>query len=522
VYSRSLARTLVGTLPFVRPLVWLHFCAALATAMLLLRVARHAVPGGRLQRRLGLVAAVAVFAGAFFTPASYRRGQASIAASAPEHLYLATIRASFAYQLELTRHRLPLRPQQRAPLPVPPLSRASGPPRNVLLVLQESQRVDVTCIEYDRACERSTRASNRAAPGRLPLLQARAQSSATTLSCSTLWTGLSPAAPEQALLSAPTLWSFAAAAGYSTAYVTSQHLVFENLRHLVQDEPLDLFACATTLDPAAELDVGASDARLTDWIIHHWDELEEPFFAVAHYSNQHHPYVNDASGALFDLSGLDPHHFEYADKRYRNAVYLSDLAVGRLIEHVRSTEAGTRTVIVYTADHAEAFGEHGLAGHTFSVWDNEIHVPAWIDAPAGTLSEAERANVAAARNLPVFHTDFAPTLLDLIGVWDTRELEPFRAAMPGRPLLRPLDAPPMVPLTNCSRIWECQQASWGLMQGTRKLAGTQGQPYRCFDVATDPKEVFDLGAAACADLQKAADQIFPRLEDTTAPHTPRE
>ncbi len=43
---------------------------------------------------------------------------------------------------------------------------------------------------------------------------------------------------------------------------------------------------------------------------------------------------------------------------YKNVVYLSELAVARLITHVRAGARGARTVIVYTPDHGEALGEH--------------------------------------------------------------------------------------------------------------------------------------------------------------------
>ena len=47
------------------------------------------------------------------------------------------------------------------------------------------------------------------------------------------------------------IFEYARAAGYHTAYWTSQHLMFGNARLYVQDLPLDRFACATTLDPKA-------------------------------------------------------------------------------------------------------------------------------------------------------------------------------------------------------------------------------------------------------------------------------
>ncbi|HMR77459.1 MAG TPA: sulfatase-like hydrolase/transferase, partial [Polyangiaceae bacterium] len=110
------------------------------------------------------------------------------------------------------------------------------------------------------------------------------------------------------------------------------------------------------------------------------------------------PYVYDPEHAPFHPSKFSKA-AEDGDaylNYYRNVAYLSDMAVGRLVDHVRQTDSGQRTVIVYTSDHGEAFREHWQLGHTSSLYDEEIKVPGWIDAPAGTLSDAEATSLAGA------------------------------------------------------------------------------------------------------------------------------
>src|SRR5687767_7687166 len=108
-----------------------------------------------------------------------------------------------------------------------------------------------------------------------------------------------------------------------------------------------------------------------------------------------------------------------------------------MLQHLRSTEAGKRTVIVYTSDHAEAFREHGQMGHTFSIFDEEIHVPMWIDAPPGTLTPEEDASLKAKKDAFLFHIDLAPTVLDLMGVWDAPQIAEYKTKLHGHSLLRP-------------------------------------------------------------------------------------
>src|SRR5690606_15536273 len=132
-----------------------------------------------------------------------------------------------------------------------------------------------------------------------------------------------------------------------------------------------------------------------------------------------------------------PEHHEAYFNYYKDVVYLSDMAVGRLLEHVRASERGERTVILYTSDHGESFREHWQLGHTSSLYDEEIKVPGWIDAPPGTLSPEEEQAIAGAKHGLVWHYDFPPTILDLLGIWDAPEMAPFRAKMIGSPITRP-------------------------------------------------------------------------------------
>ena len=69
---------------------------------------------------------------------------------------------------------------------------------------------------------------------------------------------------------------------------------------------------------------------------------------------------------------------------------------GDMLLHVDRALAGfidwleqrTSVSVLVTSDHGEAFREHWQLGHTSALYDEEIHVPGWIDAPPGTLGAA--------------------------------------------------------------------------------------------------------------------------------------
>jgi glucan phosphoethanolaminetransferase (alkaline phosphatase superfamily) len=400
-------------------------------------------------------------------------------------------------------------PAARTPDAVPALSAHPPRSRNVLLLLDESVRGEDVCSVPGADCDK-TPFTNALLTGRLGFTQMRAVDSTTALSISVLLSGLSPTEPRDRLLSTPLLPEFAHAAGIDTAFWTSQNLLFANAGRFLDGLPLTAFASGTELEPYATYQTGADDAKLLGRVAADVPRLREPFFAVAQLSNTHFPYVVDEHDVPFSAK-LDWRHMDDFGKttvRYWDALHRQDKLIASFMEKLRAVPGGDRTVVVFLSDHGEQIGERGQVGHTWSVYDVEILVPAWVDAPPGTLSDAEAASLRSVRDAHITTLDVAPTLLDLLGVWDVPELHPWRAHMLGMSLLR--GGPPAdraVVLTNCSELFSCATRNWGAMRGNLKLLATEDEKggWRCFDVRHDPEELDDLGAAACGDLRQVAE-----------------
>ncbi|HVY45193.1 MAG TPA: sulfatase-like hydrolase/transferase [Minicystis sp.] len=520
LHSKSIPWSIVGSLPLSRPVVVFHLALAALLAGGLLYGGKKLLRPGALPTRAVAVLLPVVLYGAIRIPVSYR----SIQSSPFDLIYFHGMTALVKERLGYTHDSPDLRVQKRTPMDVPRMAARPARPRNVLLVLQESQRFDVTCNDYDPDCELATRFSNREVPDRMPLNEMRANDSTTAISIANIWGGVMPTEGRELMHSVPLLWEYAHAAGYDTAYWTSQNLMFGNARLYVQDIPVSHRCVATELDSEADLDAGASDGLLADRVIHEWNELKEPFFAVVHFSNIHFPYVYDPADAPFQPAEMDksPEKNEEFKNYYKDVVYHSDKSVGRLLHYIKGTESGKRTVIVYTSDHGESFREHWQLGHTSSVYEEEIRVPAWVDAPPGTLSEGERESIAAARDEMVWHLDLTPTFLDLLGLWDAPEMRPFRARMPGHPITRRERTIGPVVLTNCTWVWECAFRNWGMMLGPMKIEAREWDgEYHCFDVTSDPDEIDNLGEDACAPLPGIARRIFHVMPNDIPPGRPK-
>lgn len=483
----------------------------LAVGLSLLWLGRRIILPRRLPARIAGVLAPLILVASFFIPTQHRHVQAST----PDVLYLHAVGGLIRTQLGLTEQSNQVRPRARESLPVPPLERdPSLPQRNVLFIILESVRADSVCETYDPDCKK-TEATNRLLPNRYSFTQMRALDSCTAISLAVLWSGVAPTESRDVLHTWPLIFDYARAAGYGTAFWTSQNMMFGNARLWVKNLGVDKFVSATELDPTADLDMGAPEGLLAEHVSREIHELREPFLAVIQLSNVHYPYYVDPAAPMpFEpwTTSKAPEDNAAFKNFYQNAVHQQDHHVASIIRHVRSSAFGSRTVIVYTSDHGEAFREHGQMGHTFSVFDEEIKVPAFIDAPPGTLTPDEAKNLASKRDAFVFHVDIAPTVLDLIGVKNHPEIARYREKMPGHSLLSEELTREPLPLTNCAGVWSCAFENWGYMQENLKLEARSWDPgWHCYDVLRDPDELENLGVERCAHLVERAKSTFGRL-----------
>ena len=116
-------------------------------------------------------------------------------------------------------------------------------------------------------------------------------------------------------------------------------------------------------------------------------------FLWVHLFDPHAPYGTPGSGGT-------------AIARYDGDVTAADHEAGRLLAGLG--ERASRTLVVATADHGEAFGEHGEIGHSIFVYDTTLRVPLVMHGPgvpAGTVVADDVSLV-----------DVAPTLAALTGV----------------------------------------------------------------------------------------------------------
>ena len=425
-------------------------------------------------------------------------------AASPDVLYLASMGQLSYARWEHDDRVERAHPGPRTPAPVAPIP-ARHERRSVLMVVTESVRGAETCSVPAEGCE-TTPYTNAQLPGRFGFSQMRALDSTTAVSLAVLWSGLPPTASRQALHTAPLLWEYAHAAGFDTAYWTAQNLFFANSGTWLEGVPVSRWVSATDLEADATYEVGADDGKLIDVVLHDLPTMKAPYVGVVHLSNTHFPYVIDEADAPFQPQSQA---FGAGDaarvrNRYLDAIRRQDAQVARLVRGLRAMPGGDQVVVAFVSDHGEQIRERGAIGHTWGVYDEEVRVPFWIDAPGASVEQQN--GMRALQDVPVTHLDVLPTLLDLMGIWEAPEISEYRRAMPGGSLLAGGSAGHPVVLTNCSSIFACAFKNWGAMLGSRKLVATQNDSHwKCFDVATDPTESDPLEQEACGNLRGLAE-----------------
>jgi arylsulfatase A-like enzyme len=221
--------------------------------------------------------------------------------------------------------------------------------------------------------------------------------------------------------------------------------------------------------------------RLTDEAIAWLDELPagKRFLLWIHYQEPHGPYTPlrfasvEASGPRLPRSetqsgrGAIPRYqwlghglLRVYESRYDGEIAEVDRNVGRLLAALRERGLLDRSVVAFTSDHGEAFGEDGLyCAHGEGLSEALLHVPLLLRAP-GVVRGVRRDAVRL--------IDVAPTVLDLLGV--------AYEALPGSSLLEYLGDRRLVAQVNIRNGLAWRSLRENVFELSEDLAGSAIRP----------------------------------------------
>ncbi len=265
----------------------------------------------------------------------------------------------------------------------------------------------------------------------------------------------------------------------------------------------------------------------TMWKGVEWVESDDsrPFFLFLHSYEVHHPYTPEADYlALFEdgYSGSLPGEislellgqinneeidFDEADLGHVVAAYDAEIrsaddGVSHLIRYLREKGLYDDTLVVFTSDHGEEFGEHGLVGvHSHTLFDELLRVPLVIKFPGS-------AHAGTRVGYQVRGIDIPPTVVSAVGiaipeVFSGTDLRSLLATEQVGDLvaISRLDRPPGRGGTTSARVMD-----WKLIEED------------LFDLSYDPGETWY--AHPIGEGVEAAERLRIALDEALASHEP--
>lgn len=115
------------------------------------------------------------------------------------------------------------------------------------------------------------------------------------------------------------------------------------------------------------------------------------FFLWMHFFDPHHPYQTHG------YAGLTP---------YQQEVAYTDHQLGEFFTYLKQNHLDSNNLVVITADHGEAFEEHGEISHSLFVYNTTLRIPVMISVPG-----------VQSRRIPdlVRIIDISPTIAEIMG-----------------------------------------------------------------------------------------------------------
>lgn len=441
--------------------------------------------------------------------------------------------------LDAPRREEAAEPAASAPLPERP---------NIVLIVVDTLRADhLGAYGYER---NTSPHFDAFADSGVLFEQARSQAACTFPSVNSLLTSRYPARflgqPEGRMGipdGIPTLAGLLSDRGYFTLAFSASPIVREKPSNL---NPHGGFGAG--FDEFVEGGVWADARSLNHLFAQRIDELPRPFFVYLHYIDPHGHYqppedhryrfANRDADVLAafppevragdpnpiakrmeagEESGLTAAGLEHLVDLYDDEIAFFDEQLAALLGLFRNRDLEGETVFVLTADHGEAFLEHGMLKHCRPPYDELVKVPLVVKLPGTPASDRprKRNRRGAGRRVevPVGLLDVAPTLLDILGPAEAGSEEAAaRAGFEGRSLLPLLTGGEgeALPSSFVPSPAFMGQSTWrGVTDGRLKLLFEMAdRRFELFDLTADPGETRDLRGERPDDFRRLRRDLF--------------
>ncbi len=225
------------------------------------------------------------------------------------------------------------------------------------------------------------------------------------------------------------------------------------------------------------------------------DAKERPFFLFLHYFDPHQPHSPPEEFAR-----------QYADPCLAEIASV-DSQIGKFIDALERLELAKNTLVIVTADHGEAMGQHDEITHSFFLYDSTQHVPLimWNPSqiPGGQVVHSQVGLV-----------DLAPTVVEYVKLKRTPQMQGASLIPllknPGVDLHLPIYADTLTAQINFEY---CMLRSLRV-DGWKYIHSTDPELYH---VAQDPRELFNLAGTQPQKLEALRSQLHNLMANSPPP-----
>jgi arylsulfatase A-like enzyme len=181
---------------------------------------------------------------------------------------------------------------------------------------------------------------------------------------------------------------------------------------------------------------------------------------------------------------------------YDASIRFVDNTVGQMLATLRTRGRLDDTLFIFTADHGEAWWEHGEVGHGGAPYQEVTRVPLIMHFPSPVRFPRIQPRQKQP-DWPVGQVDIMPTILDFVG--SSRKVP----AMRGRSLLpylygraKPPAARGLLSESKPNGVWyrSWQRDGWHYMTSYRGQGGIDPRTERLFSLSQDAQERHDVSA----------------------------
>ncbi|MBX3022952.1 MAG: sulfatase-like hydrolase/transferase [Bdellovibrionales bacterium] len=197
-------------------------------------------------------------------------------------------------------------------------------------------------------------------------------------------------------------------------------------------------AVGESIQDTGKLLMPAARAPQTKWYANDWKQplppnLRQPLDQVGRPSA--HAEFDRAWGYCLGHIPLKDANWHRFTNFYLNSMRAVDSHLNTILNELDNLGLTENTVLVFTADHGEAGGHHGLRGKGPFAYRETLHVPFYIVHP-------DVKGGSDCRSL-TSHIDIAPTLLSIAGVSKAETVNLAGRELPGKDIMAALTNPKM-------------------------------------------------------------------------------